>query len=214
MLPSLARLIHSSACTSFASLRVLMDWTLLCGSQKLSVIVRLVPVDDFLDYDGFNVIVAPTRRCHDPAVPAVVPRAARPGPRRLRSHLGTSPCFSKVLMCRLQFEWASLRRSVNIALWFATNGRGERLSVPCCGDITQHTFVEPKRSGMRGVTVLEGLVTVWSRWDSYSGVVRQMPSRSKDAQAHEASLLGKTSNDLTSQGPPIVESFSKMCSWT
>ena len=41
-----------------------------------------------------------------------------------------------------------------------------------------------------------------------------MPSRSKDAQAHEASLSGKTSNDRISQGPPIVESFSKMPSWT
>ena len=70
---------------------------------------------------------------------------------------------------------------------------------PICGDITQRTFVEPKRSGMRGVTVLEGLVTVWSRWDSYSGVVRQMPSRSKDAQAREPSQLCLARDGLVSQ---------------
>ena len=79
-----------------------MEWTLHCGSQKLSVVVRLVPVDDFLDYDDFNVIAAPTRRRRDPAVSAVVPMS-----RRILDHGGSSwhfTLFSKVLMCQLPDE--------------------------------------------------------------------------------------------------------------
>ena len=45
---------------------------------------------------------------------------------------------------------------MNLALWFATNGHGERLSDSYCGAITLLAFVEPMCSAMRGVVLCVG----------------------------------------------------------
>ena len=116
----------------------------MCGSQLLPVIVCLIPVDDLLDYDGFNVIVAPTRRRHDPAVPAVVPMSSAFWTTAASKSSWRFPWFSmhswvshgSVLMGQSQDKWVSLRRSVVIVLSFAIGGRAERLSDSYCGAIT------------------------------------------------------------------------------